>query len=77
MSLIFTQEFYKNTETDQNLTFPFRKHKIFDGAAHGAKTYFHITDNKRVFFFSHAQEVKGCVFHEKNIQKILLDLFRN
>ena len=26
--------FVKNLYTDQNLTFPFKKHEIFDGVAH-------------------------------------------
>ena len=47
----------KNTLTDQNLTFPLKKHEIFGGVlSHG---------NMRDFFFCHAQEVKGCDFHEK------------
>ena len=33
--LIFDpKRFVKNTFTDQNLTFPFKKHEIFGGVAH-------------------------------------------
>ena len=46
--------FLKNTLTDQNLTFPFKKHEIFGGVL----SY----DNMGDFFFWHAQEVKGCDF---------------
>ena len=35
--------------------------------------YFHMT--KCGVFFLHAQHVKGCDSHEKNIHKVLLDLF--
>ena len=67
--LIFEPKiFLKNTLTDQNLTFPFKKHEIFGGVL----SY----DNTGDFFW-HAQEVKGCDFSRKqNIHKILLDLFR-
>ena len=35
-ALIFEPQFFfiKNTQTDQNLTFPFKKHEIFKGDAH-------------------------------------------
>ena len=34
-ALIFDPKlFVKNTKTDQNLTFPFKKHEIFGGVAH-------------------------------------------
>ena len=52
--LIFEPKiFLKNTLTDQNLTFPFKKHEIFGGVL----SY----DNTGDFFW-HAQEVKGCDF---------------
>ena len=54
----------KNTSTDQNLTFPFKKHEIFGGVAnvsHMARKLTLQYDNMR-FFFSDAQEVKGYDF---------------
>ena len=63
--LIFDpKSFVKNTFTDQNLTFPFKKHEIFGGVAHVSHMARKLTfqyDNMR-FFFSDAQEVKGYGF---------------
>ena len=63
--LIFEpQIFLKNTLTDQNLTFPFKKHEMFGGVAHvshGTKTYFHMT-TCGFFFFRTLRRSKGCDF---------------
>ena len=48
--LIFDpKSFVKNTFTDQNLTFPFKKHEIFGCVAHVSHTFQY--DNMRFFFF--------------------------
>ena len=52
--LIFQPKiFLKNTLTDQDLTFPFKKHEIFGGV---------LSCDNMGDFFGHAQEVKGCDF---------------
>ena len=69
--LIFEPKiFLKNTLTDQNLTFPFKKHEIFGGVL----SY----DNMGDFFLGMLKRSKDVIFHEKkNIHKILLDLLEN
>ena len=78
--LIFDpKSFVKNTFTDQNLTFPFKKHEIFGCVAHVSHMARKLTfqyDNMRFFFFRTLRRSKDMIFHEKNVQKILLDLFR-
>ena len=77
--LIFDpKRFAKNTFTDQNLTFPFKKHEIF-----AALPMFLIWRGNLLssmttcgFFFRTLRRSKDMIFHEKNVQKILLDLFR-
>ena len=58
--LIFEPKiFLKNTLTDQNLTFPFKKHEIFGGVL----SY----DNTGDFFFGMLRRSKDVIFHENKI----------
>ena len=69
--------FVKNTYTDQNLSFPFKKHEIFGGVAHvyGAKTNFHMTTCG--YFFRTLRRSKDVIFHEKIFAKFCLTCSEN
>ena len=58
-ALIFSPKIVlKNALTDQNLTFPFKKHEMFGGVL----SY----DNMRdFFFFDTLRRSKDVIFHEK------------
>ena len=73
--LIFDPKgFVKNTFTDQNLTFPFKKHEIFGGVAHVSHMARKLTfqyDNMR-FFFGRSGGQRIWFFMKKMFKKFCL-----
>ena len=75
-NFLFYKKIHKQTRI---LLFHLKKHEIFGGVAHVShivlKTYFHMT-TCGIFFFARSEGQRDVIFHEKNIHKILLHLFR-